>query len=108
MIILPLSYEYLYRRAKFLFKLNRSDNCLLSKLSVLFGAQGLANIYRGLNIHDVMLKTCVQSSMQFGKKLKTVSLYKYIIEFLIIVLFDAVTHLSNYFRNIFEFLDFVL
>ena len=49
--ILPLSYEYLYRRDKFLFKLNRSDNCLSSKLSVLFGAQGLVNIYKGLHIN---------------------------------------------------------
>ena len=103
--ILPLSYEYLYRRDKFLSKLNTSENCLLSKLSVLFGAQGLVNIDRGLHIHKCDVKNMC-AIKQFGKKLKTVSLY--IIAFLIIVLFDAPTHLSNFFSNNFEFLGFVL
>ena len=69
--ILPLSYEYLYRRAKFLFKLSRSENCLLSKLSVLFGTQGLVSIYTGLHIHQCDVRNMCAVKHAIWEKIET-------------------------------------
>ena len=48
--LLPVRYEYLFRKAKFLINLMKSKNSILSKLFVSFGSLALVNICTDLNL----------------------------------------------------------
>ena len=48
--VLPMRFEYLYRKGKFLTKLYKSENSLLRKLYGVFATGEINNIYSGLGI----------------------------------------------------------